>query len=359
MNKPFFSVIMPLYNHAAYVGAAIESVFAQSFGDFELVVCNDGSTDGSLEVVNGFRDERLRVINKPNGGTVTALNACLLRSEGQHICWLSSDDLFDPHKLAAHHAFHTEQPDAPISVAPFGYLRDGRFTPDTQLRVADAMRLLQFVRGNYINGLSVCAHRRMYGLYGQFDNRYRFAHDVERWFRFFRYEVPRFLGGTPLSWSRLDSSGTANADLLGQLDVLKFLCNELQAHGLRALLPADLASQPLTLDTLTRLCGQLLKSDTLFVRFDLRQHLLESVAAFLHKEQQAGQLPALMDRFRQLGNANDAPWMLRDLDEVASMIHHGEPRVSLSFAEQVARLKGQVTSSEQRNVLDRYLRVGF
>lgn len=359
MNKPFFSVIMPLYNHAAYVGAAIESVFAQTFGDFELVVCNDGSTDDSLDVVNGFRDERLRVINKPNGGTVTALNACLLKSEGSHICWLSSDDLFDPGKLAAHHTFHTEHPEAPLSVAPFGYLRDGKYIPDAQLRVGETMRLLQFAHGNYINGLSVCAHRRMYGLYGQFDNRYRFAHDVERWFRFFRHEVPRFLGGAPLSWSRLDSSVTANADLLGQLDVLKFLCNELQGHGPRALLPAELAGQPLTLETLMRICGQLLKSDTLFVRFNLRQHILETVATFLHKEQQAAQLPALMAGFQQMGSANDAPWVLRDLDEVASLIHHGEPTVSLSFAEQVARLKNQVSSPAQRDVLDRYLRVGF
>lgn len=359
MNKPFFSVIMPLYNHAAYVGAAIESVFAQTFADFELVVCNDGSTDGSLEVVNGLRDERLRVINKPNGGTVTALNACLLKSEGRHICWLSSDDLFDPQKLAAHHAFHTEHPDAPISVAPFGYLRDGKYIPDTQVRVSEAMRLVRFAHGNYINGLSVCAHRRMYGLYGQFDNRYRFAQDVERWFSFFRHERPRFLGGAPLSWSRLDSGVTANADVLGQLDVLKFLCNELQAHGLRALLPAEQAGLPLTLDTLTSICGQLLRSDTLFARFDLRQHIVETVAAFLHKEQQTAQLPVMMARFQQMGNANDAPWVLRGLDEAASLIHHGEPRVSLSFAEQVARLKGQLSSAAQRDVLERYLRVGF
>jgi hypothetical protein len=359
VSKPFFTVVMPLYNHAAYVGAAIESALAQSFGDFELVICNDGSTDDSLDVVNGFRDERLRVINKPNGGTVTALNACLLKSEGSHICWLSSDDLFAPEKLAAHHAFHVEHPDAPISVGPFGYLRDGKYIPDKQLRVSEAMRLLQFAHGNYINGLSVCAHRRMYGLYGQFDNRYRFAHDVERWFRFFRYELPQFLSGAPLSWSRLDSSITANADLLGQLDVLKFLCNDLHAHGLRALLPAETAAQPLTLETLVRLCGHVLKSDTLFVRFDLREHMLEAVATFLHKEKQVQQLPAMMAHFQQMGNTNDAAWVLRELDAVASLIHHGEPRVSLSFAEQVARLKGKVTSPAQRDVLERYLRVGF
>jgi hypothetical protein len=359
MAPPFFTVIMPLYNHAAYVGAAIESVLAQDCGDFELVVCNDGSTDNSLDVVNGFRDERLRVINKPNGGTVTALNACLLKSTGRYICWLSSDDLFTPAKLQQHHVFHTDHADAPLSIAPFGYLRDDTFVPDAQLRVSESVRLLQFVHGNYVNGLSVCADRRLYGLYGQFDNRYRFAHDVERWFRFLRFEAPAYLSGEPLSYSRMDSSVTANADLLGQLDVLKFLCNELQAHGLRGLLPAELASGPLGLETVSRLCGQILKSDTLFARFDLQRHVQETVAAWLHKEQLVNLLPAMMTRLQQAGDADDAPWVLRELDTVASLIFSGEARVALSFAEQVARLKNKVTSDDQRAVLERYLRTGF
>jgi hypothetical protein len=359
MGEPFFTVIMPLYNHAAYVGSAIESVLAQQCGDFELVVCNDGSTDESLEIVQSYRDKRIRVINKPNGGTVTALNACLLKSEGSYIAWLSSDDLFAPAKLAAHLAFHTEQPAAPISVAPFGYLRDEKFIPDAQLRVSETMRLLQFSHGNYINGLSVCAHRRLYGLYGQFDSRYRYAHDVERWFRFFRYELPQFLRGAPLSWSRLDSSTTANADLLGQLDMLKFLCNDLHTEGLRVMLPAEAAAQPLTLETLTRLCGSVLRSDTLFVRFDLRQHIAETVAAFFAREQLVGMLPALMRRFQEIGNAHDAPWILQQLDEVASLLHHGEPTVRLSFAEHIARLKTTAPSPDQRTVLERYLRAGF
>jgi len=359
MDQPFFTVIMPLYNHAAYVGAAIESVLAQDCGDFELVVCNDGSTDASLEVVQGFRDERIRLINKPNGGTVSALNACLLKSEGSHICWLSSDDLYAPGKLAAHRAFHRENPQAPLSVAPFGYLRDDTFVPDIQLRVSDALRLLQFTYGNYVNGLSVCAHRRLYGLYGLFDHRYRYAHDVERWFRFFRHELPGFLAGAPLSWSRLDSSVTANADLLGQLDVLKFLCNELHAHGLRALLPAESAAETITPELLLRLCGHVLRSDTLFVRLDLREHIVQTVAAFIEKEQLAGLVPGMLARLRLLGDSHDAPWILRQLDEVIMLLHHREAVVTASFAEHIARLKAKVPSPEQRAVLDRYLRAGF
>lgn len=359
MREPAFTVVMPLYNHAAYVGAAIDSVLAQTFGDFELVICNDGSTDASLEVATAYRDDRLRVINKPNGGTVTALNSCLLKSEGTFVCWLSSDDLFSPGKLQAHHDLHAAHPEAPISVAPFGYLRDGEQIADTQVRVPDDARLMQFVNGNYINGLSVCAHRRVYGLYGQFDNRYRFAHDVERWFRFFKHEVPAFLTGTPLSHSRLDSSVTADADLLGMLDVLKILCNELQVHGLRGLLPAAPARSPLTLDMLAWMCSRLFGRSSLFARFDMRRHIVEVVATSLCREGRESLLPALMACFQRGESDADSRLVLEHLDDVASLIHVGEPQVSLSFVEHVVRLKSTVSSAAQRDVLDRYLRIGF
>ncbi|MDB6084521.1 MAG: b-glycosyltransferase-like protein, partial [Gammaproteobacteria bacterium] len=153
MSLPFFTVIMPLYNHAPYVAAAVESVLAQSFGEFELVVCNDGSTDDSLEVVGGFTDPRIRLIDKPNAGTVSALNACLLVAQGRYICWLSSDDLLARDKLLVHHHHHATNPASPLSVAPFGYLRESQWIAATQIRVASRLRVLQFVHGNYINGL--------------------------------------------------------------------------------------------------------------------------------------------------------------------------------------------------------------
>ena len=83
--KPFFSVLMPLYNHDTYVGDALRSLMEQTFDDFEVVVCNDGSTDGSLDIVDGFKDSRLRVIDKPNGGTVSALNAALMVTDRKSV----------------------------------------------------------------------------------------------------------------------------------------------------------------------------------------------------------------------------------------------------------------------------------
>ena len=105
-NTPFFSIIMPLYNHEKFVGAAISSALNQNFENFELVICNDGSTDKSEDIVLGFNDKRIKYFKKNNGGAASALNACLLDTKGQYICWLSSDDIFHENKLSEHYLHH-------------------------------------------------------------------------------------------------------------------------------------------------------------------------------------------------------------------------------------------------------------
>ena len=66
---PFFSVIIPTYNRSALVEKAVKSVLSQAFGDLELIVVDDGSTDGTKESLSAtFRDERIRVLHGPNEG---------------------------------------------------------------------------------------------------------------------------------------------------------------------------------------------------------------------------------------------------------------------------------------------------
>src|SRR5436309_795558 len=103
-DKPFFSVLVPTYNQAHYVGQALDSLIGQSDPDWEAIVVNDGSTDGTAGILEAHRatDPRIRVIHKQNGGTGSALNEGLRHARGEWICWLSSDDLFHPRKLEIH-----------------------------------------------------------------------------------------------------------------------------------------------------------------------------------------------------------------------------------------------------------------
>jgi|SRR5665213_1858813 len=101
MTAPFFSVIIPVYNRAAALRRAIESVRAQSCQDFEIVVVDDGSSDDPRAVVEAFGDARISFLVQPNGGGGKARNTAIGRAKGRFIAPLDSDDIFLPHHLAS------------------------------------------------------------------------------------------------------------------------------------------------------------------------------------------------------------------------------------------------------------------
>jgi glycosyltransferase involved in cell wall biosynthesis len=99
-SLPKVSVIIPAYNRAHLIGAAIESVLQQEFQDFEVVIIDDGSQDHTAEVVKQFSDERLRYFYQDHHGISAAMNAGLRQARGKYIARLDSDDLWLPHMLA-------------------------------------------------------------------------------------------------------------------------------------------------------------------------------------------------------------------------------------------------------------------
>jgi len=100
MASPRISVVIPVHNRAEPVAHAIDSVLSQTFKDFELVAVDDGSTDNSVEVIDGFADSRVRLVKLVrNSGSNAARNAGIAAAQGDILCFLDSDDLFLPGKL--------------------------------------------------------------------------------------------------------------------------------------------------------------------------------------------------------------------------------------------------------------------
>jgi len=109
--KPTVSIIMPAYNRATMIGAAIKSVLAQTNPRWELIIIDDGSTDPTAKVVKGFGDRRIQYHYQENAGPSAARNHALELAAGEWICYLDSDDEFLPPYLAtmlAHFARHPE-----------------------------------------------------------------------------------------------------------------------------------------------------------------------------------------------------------------------------------------------------------
>lgn len=97
---PAFSVIIPLYNKGAYIGQTLESVLAQSLGDFEIVVVDDGSSDNGPGIVSALADPRVRLISQANGGVSMARNTGIAHAKADWICFLDADDWYHPAYLA-------------------------------------------------------------------------------------------------------------------------------------------------------------------------------------------------------------------------------------------------------------------
>lgn len=86
------SVIIPLYNKEDSIAATIESVLTQDFADYEIIVVDDGSTDGSVDVVRGIRSEKISLYQKENGGPSSARNFGIKRAQGEWVLLLDADD---------------------------------------------------------------------------------------------------------------------------------------------------------------------------------------------------------------------------------------------------------------------------
>lgn len=117
------SVVIPTYNHGQFVVAALESVFAQIYGDFEVIVIDDGSTDGTQDILKPLADQgRIRFIRKANGGQASARNAGIAMARAKYIAMLDDDDLWPADKLKWQVEWLEEHPDVVMVSGEVEYL---------------------------------------------------------------------------------------------------------------------------------------------------------------------------------------------------------------------------------------------
>lgn len=133
VSRPKVSVVIPTYNRANYITAAIESVFAQTLRDIEVMVVDDGSTDHTAERLAPFSG-RLNYVRTGNQGPARARNEGMRRAKGEYIAYLDSDDLYYPFKLQAQAEVLDRYPDVGLVYSDFSAFDDEGWFDEWHLR---------------------------------------------------------------------------------------------------------------------------------------------------------------------------------------------------------------------------------
>jgi glycosyltransferase involved in cell wall biosynthesis len=133
-----FAIVVPLYNKRPHIMRALDSVFAQTDAPAEIFVVDDASTDGGLDEIMRYRDERLKILRRPEPGPggYAARNLAILRAQSDWIAFLDADDAWKPDHLATIRASLTRSPE-PVDCIFTGYANvfpDGRIEPDHYTR---------------------------------------------------------------------------------------------------------------------------------------------------------------------------------------------------------------------------------
>lgn len=132
---PVVSVMMPVYNAARTVGAAVESVLGQTYPDWELIAVNDGSSDDSAAIIQGYADRRIRLIHQEHAGEGAARNHALQEARGAYIAFLDADDWLLPEALKVHVEFLEGRPEFQAAYSD-GYKCDDAGAPLLKLSQA-------------------------------------------------------------------------------------------------------------------------------------------------------------------------------------------------------------------------------
>ncbi len=176
--RPLVSVVMPIFNGQQYLAEAIQSVLNQSFADFELIVIDDGSVDGSRKIVQEFMATapQTSLLCQENGGVSAARNSGILASNGRYIAFLDQDDRWTPEALQIQVSYHQSHPEIGYTLAhQICFLEAGSRAP--------AWFHLQQVNVPHVGYLpgTLMVNRPLFDTLGLFDTKYPISSDAD-WF---------------------------------------------------------------------------------------------------------------------------------------------------------------------------------
>lgn len=195
MKNPFFSIVIPTYNRVNLLSKAIDSVFAQTYADWELVIVDDGSTDSTRELVYGYckKDPRIHYLYQDNAERSLARNNGIDNAIGEFICFLDSDDYYAPNRLENISTYLKNQ----SNIKSFYYTA---ITYDYGIKLEERPErkrqpdenVFEFIVQAIIGTPQVIIARDFL-IKERFDPRWRIGEDMELWLRLAKIEEPKYI----------------------------------------------------------------------------------------------------------------------------------------------------------------------
>jgi glycosyltransferase involved in cell wall biosynthesis len=176
MDRPLASVVVPVYNGELYLADALDSISAQDYCPFQVIVVDDGSEDNTAEIARSYKE--VRYIYQTNQGHAMAKNVGISAAQGEFIAFLDADDLWTPNKLSAQISYHLDHPQVGYTIAKQRiFLEPGAVAPSwykTEFLLEDHMAFIPS---------ALVVRRSVFDQIGDFDSSYRHGNDADWFFR--------------------------------------------------------------------------------------------------------------------------------------------------------------------------------
>jgi glycosyltransferase involved in cell wall biosynthesis len=256
MGPPLVSVIIPTHNCADYIADAIESVLAQTYGEYEIIVVDDGSTDGTKSALAPYMG-KIHHLHQDNRGVSAARNAGIARARGEYIAFLDADDIWFPMKLDLQVRALKAHPEAGLAFTDFldfdesGVTRQSRLNTWPQARawfdrqriedteIACGPMYEDLLQTNWIHASSAVVKRHVLGVVGLFDEACLSGEDTELWLRVAR-QHPLLCVNRVLSGYRYRSESLCGPTDSRAMRINRIVVQVLEKHLQQRLIPHGL-----------------------------------------------------------------------------------------------------------------------
>ncbi len=194
------SIIVPTFNDKKFVSDALNSIFAQSYTDYEVIVVDGGSTDGTLEILKQY-EGKITLFRQKGRGVSQAKNEAIGRAKGEYITFLDADDLWYPEKLKIQVEFLNTHPEYGFCSSDVDFFNEEGIFIKGAIRQEKNPRSGQvfdeLFRNNFISSATIFLRRECFDKAGLFNERIFYAEDTDMWLRIAKYfqlgYIPRSL----------------------------------------------------------------------------------------------------------------------------------------------------------------------